>query len=136
MQRLAVQKTAVELKKLQQQTQKPDFWSDNQSAGKVMQRITVLTEQTEPWLKLDKDVNELLNLSEMNDTSLAPEIEQQLQELTNVYDELKKQTRFNGLYDSRNAVLGIHAGAGGTDAQDWAQMLVRMYTRWAESNRN
>lgn len=132
--RLSIVEAAQEMATLKKQSTQSDFWSDNLAASKVMQRITVLSDQAEPWLKLEKNASELLNLSEMDDPALAPEIEQQLQELTHVYDELKKQTRFNGLYDSRNAVLSIHAGAGGTDAQDWAQMLVRMYTRWAESN--
>lgn len=134
MQRLKISELANELADLKKQSLEPSFWSDNQAASKVMQQINTLTEQTEPWLKLKKDIEELYNLAEMKDESLQPEIEEQLQGLINIFDNMKKQMRFNGPYDGYNAVLNIHAGAGGTDAQDWAQMLLRMYTRWAENN--
>lgn len=132
--RLKIFNLAKELDELKRQSLKPSFWEDNQTASKVMQKINTLTEQTNPWLQLKKNTDELLNLAEMNDESLATEIDEQFKELNNIYNNLKKRTRFNGPYDSYNAVLNIHAGAGGTDAQDWAQMLLRMYTRWAETN--
>lgn len=132
--RLKIYESAQELETLKKQSLEQDFWADNRAASKVMQRITKLNEQTEPWLKLEKNVRELLNLAEMNDQTLEKEIAEQLKELTAIYDGLKKEMRFSGLYDSYNTVLSIHAGAGGTDAQDWAQMLLRMYTRWAEAN--
>lgn len=132
--RLSIAERLKELAELQEQSQAPDFWEDNHAASKVMQRITVLTEQTEPWLNLEKNVTELLHLAEMKDESLAPEIEQQFKELSRVYENLKKQMRFSGPYDSYNVVLNLRAGAGGTDAQDWTQMLLRMYIRWAEAN--
>lgn len=134
MERLKISDLKKELEDLKKQSSALDFWADNQAASKAMQRINALTEQTEPWVNLKNNVEELLNLAEMNDESLAQEIEDQLAELNAAYEGLKKQMRFNGPYDSYNAVLNIHAGAGGTDAQDWAQMLLRMYTRWAEAN--
>ncbi|MGI9028185.1 MAG: peptide chain release factor 2 [Candidatus Saccharimonadales bacterium] len=133
--RLSIAKLASELETLKKQSLEADFWADNQAASKVMQRITKLTEQTEPWLQLQKNVQELHNLADMNDQSLAVEITEQLRQLSAVYDGLKKEMRFSGRYDGYNAVLSIHAGAGGTDAQDWTQMLLRMYTRWAEANK-
>lgn len=133
MQRLNIDKLAEERAQLTEQSQAADFWADNQAASKVMQRITSLEGQTEPWRKLRKDLDDLVQLADMQDDSLADEISQQLQQLTQTYDSLKKQMRFTGPYDSHNAVFSIHAGAGGTDAQDWAQMLLRMYTRWAEA---
>lgn len=131
---LSIAELANELKELQKQTERADFWADNQAASKVMQRISALSEQTEPWLNLKKNVEELFNLAEMKDQSLAKEIDEQFSELTSIYEDLKKQMRFNGPYDGHNVVLSIYAGAGGTDAQDWAQMLLRMYMRWAEAN--
>lgn len=133
-QRLQVAEKVLELEKLQQQSQQPDFWSDNLKASKIMQQITVLTDQTEPWLNIRQEAADLQDLLAMNDDELANDLEKQKDQLIQRYDELKKQMRFNGPYDGRNAVLNIHAGAGGTDAQDWAQMLLRMYVRWAEAN--
>lgn len=132
--RLAIKDKSAELKNLQHQSQQSDFWSDNLKATKIMQRITALTEQTEPWLAIQQEITDLQDLLAMNDAELANDLEKQLTQLANRYDDLKKQMRFSGPYDSYNAVLNIHAGAGGTDAQDWAQMLLRMYVRWAEAN--
>lgn len=132
--RLSVHEKSRELAQLQEQSTQSDFWQDNIAASKIMQQITALQEQTEPWLALQKDVSDLHDLVEMNDPSIASEIEQQYQDLSSVYDDLKSQMRYSGPYDAHNAVLSIHAGAGGTDAQDWAQMLLRMYTRWAEAH--
>lgn len=134
MERLKIYDLVQELDELKKQSLDPSFWVDNQAATKVMQKISKLIGQTDPWLNLKKNIDELLNLAEMNDESLAAEIDEQFKELVHIYVNLKKQIRFNGPYDSYNAVLNIHAGAGGTDAQDWAEMLLRMYTRWAEAN--
>lgn len=132
--RLDIYKMAQEHENLIQQSQASGFWEDNLAASKIMQRISSLEVQTKPWLELKTGVAELLELANMKDASLQPEIEQQLNQLLKKYENLKKQMRFSGKYDAHNAVLNIHAGAGGTDAQDWAQMLLRMYTRWAENN--
>ncbi len=132
--RLKISEKSAELAHLQTRSQQADFWTDNISASKVMQRITVLNEQIEPWNALAQTINELQTLSAMNDAELTTEIETQYTQASSAYNDLKKQMRYSGPYDSYNAVLNIHAGAGGTDAQDWAQMLLRMYLRWAESN--
>src|SRR5690606_29562439 len=96
--------------------------------------ISELDERIDPWLNLQKNLRELHELVALKDDSLADEIRQQLTGLAKKYESLKKEMRFRGQYDGRNAVLTIHAGAGGTDAQDWAAMLQRMYVRWAEAN--
>jgi peptide chain release factor 2 len=86
------------------------------------------------WRELEKktaDIAELIALSE-EDTSLRAEIQSELDELAYYLDELEFQLAFSSQYDSRNAILAIHAGAGGTESQDWAEMLMRMYLRWAE----
>jgi peptide chain release factor 2 len=132
--RLNIEALSKERVDLMEQSQQSDFWTDNLSASKVMQRINTLAEQTQPWLNLQRTLTDLVELSKMNDDSLMTEIESQFEKVKKQYVSLKKEMRFNGPYDNRNAVLSIHAGAGGTDAQDWAQMLLRMYTRWAENN--
>ncbi len=119
---------------LQTQSEAVDFWADNQQASAVMQQISSLNEQTQPWQQLNTDIQDLSTLAGMNDASLQDEIDQQFQTLSGQYAALKKQLQFNGPYDDHNVILSIYAGAGGTDAQDWAQMLLRMYTRWAEQN--
>lgn len=132
--KLKISEKMAELDKLQAQSQANDFWSDNIAASKIMQKITVLSDQVKPWVELKNNIDEINDLAEINDPELEAEINQQEQKLTGIYHDLKKQMRFNGPYDSHNAVLSIHAGAGGTDAQDWAQMLLRMYVRWAEAS--
>lgn len=134
LERLAITDKVAELTSLKAQSEQPDFWSDNIAASKVMQKINNLTEQTEPWLSLQKNVEDLVALEGLDDSELTKEIDFQKNEIAKTYQTLKKQMRYNGPYDSHNAVLNIHAGAGGTDAQDWAQMLLRMYVRWAEAN--
>ncbi|HJX13590.1 MAG TPA: peptide chain release factor 2, partial [Dehalococcoidales bacterium] len=92
------------------------------------------TRVVQRWRGLEKklaDIAELAALSE-EDESLQAEIEKELDGLASQLDELEFQLSFSGEYDSRNAILAIHAGAGGTESQDWAEMLMRMYLRWAE----
>ena len=88
------------------------------------------------WRELEKkvtDIAELIALAvEEEDTSLEGEIQSEIEKVTSRLDELEFQLAFGGEYDARNAILAIHAGAGGTESQDWAQMLLRMYLRWAE----
>lgn len=133
MERLAIDAKANELEELRKKSENSDFWSDNIAASRTMQRINKLEEQTSPWLELSKSVAETEELSKLEDPSLQDELRKQSNELAKTFANLKKQMRFRGEYDTNNALLSIHAGAGGTDAQDWAEMLMRMYTRWAES---
>jgi peptide chain release factor 2 len=92
----------------------------------------------EQWRSLEKktsDIAELINLAtEEADTSFTEEIRNDIANITEQLDKLELELAFSGEYDSRNAILEIHAGAGGTESQDWAEMLLRMYLRWAERN--
>ena len=86
------------------------------------------------WRELEgkiADMAELISLAE-EDVSLKAEIQSEIEKVASRLDELELETAFSGEYDARNAILAIHAGAGGTESQDWAQMLLRMYLRWAE----
>ena len=88
----------------------------------------------QPWQELEKrvaDIAELISLAE-EDTSIQAEIQSEIEEATSRLDELELERALGGEYDTRNAILAIHAGAGGTESQDWAQILMRMYLRWAE----
>lgn len=118
---------------LKSQMQAPGFWQDNQKAQAVSKQEADISRKINPWLELQKNVSELKELARLGDTSMLAELEVQANELEEKYEELKKELRFQGHYDDHDVILSIYAGAGGTDAQDWAQMLLRMYTRWAES---
>ena len=86
------------------------------------------------WRDLERrvaDIAELISLAEEDD-SLQSEIQSEIDEVASYLDELEFQTAFSSEYDDRNAILAFHAGAGGTESQDWAEMLMRMYLRWAE----
>lgn len=119
---------------LQKQSQEPDFWQDNRAAQNTMRKIADLEKQVEPWQKLQKEVADLSELVEISDNDMLDDVSKQLDVATKRYEKLKKELAFNGPYDQSGAILSLHAGAGGTDAQDWAEMLLRMYTRWAEQN--
>ena len=103
-----------------------------------MRRLAEQKRTVERWRGFEKktsDIAELIKLSsEELDTSLTEEINRDIENLAELLDKLELELAFSGEYDSRNAILEIHAGAGGTESQDWADMLLRMYLRWAEQN--
>jgi peptide chain release factor 2 len=100
-----------------------------------MKQISKLKQRLEPWLGIKKSLAELSELSALNDNELETEIASQASELQKRLELLKQELKLSGQYDTHDAILNIFAGAGGTDAQDWAQMLMRMYSRWAEKNK-
>ena len=97
-----------------------------------MRRLAENKKVTEKWRGLEKRVNdiaELVSLAE-EDLTFREEYESEIEEVATTLDALELEMAFSGEYDSRNAILAIHAGAGGTESQDWAEMLLRMYLRW------
>lgn len=122
----------IELDALRTQSESADFWQDNLHAQDVMKQIAKLEARTEPWQQLRSSVNDIVELAELDDASMVDELQKQLDDAQTTYDELKQQLKFNGQYDDHDAILSLHAGAGGTDAQDWTAMLQRMYLRFAE----
>lgn len=99
-----------------------------------MRELTRLRRQVEVWQRVSKRLDDALELAMMDDESLRDEMQQELETLTSIVDRLEFQALFSGQYDDEDALLAIHAGAGGTEAQDWAQMLQRMFIRWAETH--
>jgi peptide chain release factor 2 len=111
-----------------------DFWQDNQRAQEVVKQQAKLERRIRPWQELKQEVDELAELAGMNDTSMRADLAVQLKQATARFEALKDELKFAGPYDDHDVIMSIYAGAGGTDAQDWAQMLMRMYVRWAEQH--
>jgi peptide chain release factor 2 len=132
--RLTLTSLIEELAGLKAASQLTDFWNDTNTAQQVMKQIARLENRTKPWNELQSGVKEVSDLLALNDDSISTELSVQLAELREKFSSLKEELKLNGLYDSYDAIIGIHAGAGGTDAQDWAQMLLRMYLRYFESH--
>ena len=121
---------------LESQMAEPGFWNDVDNANKVNQRMKAITAKLEKYRKLDarcEDLEVLIDMAnEAEDESLLPEIYEEYASLHAAVAALKLETLLRGPYDMSNAVLSLHAGAGGTEAQDWVSMLYRMYTRYCE----
>lgn len=118
------------------QTQAPDFWSDPQTSQQILSKMKVHKDKLDGYLRLKgefESVSELLELAvEADDESLTDEILADIKKVEDLYAEQKIALLLSGEYDSNNAIISIHPGAGGTEAQDWASMLYRMYQRFAE----
>lgn len=112
----------------------PGFWDDTESAQATMRSITKLRNQVGIWQEISNHLEETRELAELDEEDLEEELAREVAALEAEVNALEFQTLFSGQYDDEDALLSIHAGAGGTEAQDWAEMLLRMYTRWAESH--
>jgi len=126
----------AELDALRAETEKDGFWNDVQAAQKNQKRSKQLENKINKYAKLQNTWDDLFTICEMaieeNDDSMLEELELGYAEFESTLEQTRLQTLLSGEYDANNAVLSIHPGAGGTEAQDWASMLYRMYTRWAE----
>ncbi len=125
-----------DIDELEKETSRPDFWDDRERAEKTLTRLKRLRNRYEPWVSLHEDVQEIEELftlvEEENDESLEAELSDQLEEIRRRHDQLKLIELLGDKFDENDAFLTIHSGAGGTEACDWVNMLLRMYTRWAE----
>ncbi|MCX6022550.1 MAG: peptide chain release factor 2 [Chloroflexi bacterium] len=134
--RLDIPAKEQEITALEEQANDPDFWGDSQTAQTVMRRISDLREQIETWRGIGAEAGDMAELAEMaageDDASLETDLRTQGEALSARVDDLEFQLALGGEYDRNSAILAIHAGAGGTEAQDWAEMLLRMYLRYAE----
>ncbi len=121
---------------LEAEASRPDLWDDQEKARKVTSELSAVNEDLELYDRLRGEVDDLETLHRMareeHDESLEPEIAEQATSLETVLDELEMRSLFTGEFDERDAVCQIKSGEGGTDAQDWAEMLMRMYNRWAD----
>jgi peptide chain release factor 2 len=122
------------LSQLDKEIAAPAFWDEPSLAQRTIKAANVLREEVESWSGFARRIQDATELAQLDDKSLRAELEQ---EIESIEDELKKRSftaMLSGRYDSEDALLAIHAGAGGTDSQDWAEMLERMYLRWAEKS--
>lgn len=132
LQKIDAPKLIADVAELQRQMAAPDFWADNGAAQQTAQREAKLRVQLEPWQQMAAELADIAELAQSGDASLQTELAEQLAAVQKNYEAHKQDLLFNGRYDDHDAILRLSAGVGGTDAQDWAQMLERMYVRAAE----
>ena len=126
----------AKIQDLEQRAAQPEFWDEQDTAQKVLQELNDLKsslEQYQQWQTILEDTKAIAELLELeSDEALAKEAQSNLEQLNKELELWELQQLLSGTYDTKGAILNINAGAGGTDAQDWAEMLLRMYTRWGE----
>ena len=131
---LRISEKKAELEKSEAELAKPDAWSDSGAGQVLSKKVAQLKQQVDPWENLKNQITDASELIETEDESLAEDLKKQIENIEEIFSKLKKDLQFNGEYDDHNAILRLTAGVGGTDAQDWTEMLERMYLRWAEKS--
>ncbi|NLZ55473.1 MAG: peptide chain release factor 2 [Clostridiaceae bacterium] len=135
---LNIEATSDRIAEMEQRIQEPDLWSNPERAQELQRQLNHLTKRLNAFNHLEEtfaELNLLVDLgSEAEDYELLNEAEQTWESFAEEFESLRLQTLLTGKHDAANAIVTLHAGAGGTEAQDWAEMLYRMYARWAEQN--
>ena len=126
------------LKELEEQTKENDFWNDQEKSAVVLQKIKILKDKVSNYDVLNgnlEDIHAMIELiEEANDESLIDELKQDVKKFEKGLDRLEIEALLSGPHDANNAIVTIHPGAGGTESQDWAEMLYRMYSMWCDKN--
>jgi peptide chain release factor 2 len=126
----------LKIKDLEELSFKKDFWSDQDKAREILQKKTKLTEALDKWERFNNEINDIENLGSIalqeKDEQVLQILAHELEPLSSAVGQEELKMMLNNEQDSLNAIISIHAGAGGTEAQDWAEMLLRMYLRWTE----
>ena len=151
-----IAKLKNELSNLENETLKDGFWNDSKNSSIILQKIKTIKSKVEKYNKLTNELDNLIEMSELvsievedivasnessqdnedsESNSLVKDIIDNTKSIQSELEDLEIQTLLSGKYDINNAIVTIHPGAGGTESQDWAEMLYRMYTRWANSER-
>ena len=137
-QALRVEFLAAKAEELEQETLAPDFWSNSTNSSKILQTIKQYKDTVDGYNALVSRLEDAIALAEMaieeNDESFVEEVQSELEAITAEEEHRRIEVLLSGEYDKNNAIVSFHPGAGGTEAQDWAQMLYRMITRWAEKS--
>jgi peptide chain release factor 2 len=133
MQRLGLEADAARLRELEAAMARPDFWDEPQAAAQTSQEAAGLRAHIDSWTQLQQDVLVARELAELGDASMQADLETNYERLAAAYTAREFELKLSGPHDRDGAILTLTAGAGGTDAQDWAEMLLRMYLRFAEA---
>nr|WP_207747448.1 peptide chain release factor 2 [Roseburia faecis] len=124
------------IQELEREMETPDFWNDPEVSQNKMKEVKSLKDDVATYAALSTQYDDIETMIEMgyeeNDPELIPEIDQMMKEFVQTYEDIRMKTLLSGEYDRNNAIVSLHAGAGGTESCDWAAMLYRMYTRWAD----
>lgn len=127
-----------EIEELKEKTLAEDFWSDSKKSGEILTKMKRLEGKKEKYSKLLKELQNLIEMNDLllqqTDEELGKEVLIHTEQIAKQIEKLELETFFSGKYDKNNAILTIHPGAGGTESQDWAEMLYRMYIRWANKS--
>lgn len=123
-----------EIEDLKKESQSTEFWENSIVAQQKMKRLSDLENPINPWQDILKESDSIKELLELNDDTLKTELLEKIDQLQSKVEDLKKELKYNGEFDSNDAIVSIYSGAGGTDAQDWTEMLFRMYSRWIEKS--
>jgi peptide chain release factor 2 len=131
---LAIDDKRLLLTQLDEELNRPEIWNNPSYAQEKSKQQSAIAGMVEPWETLKAQTADIVELMELGDDSLLAEFEGQVNALESEFKDRKKELLFNGEYDDHNVIMRISAGVGGTDAQDFAEMLERMYLRWAEKS--
>lgn len=127
-----------QLEELENQTMQENFWNDSKNSSKILAQIKSLKNKTTEYKKLENEITNLQELTQLveleSDEEMVKDILKSTNKLQKQIEKFEITTFLSGKYDSNNTIVTIHPGAGGTESQDWAEMLYRMYTRWANRN--
>lgn len=132
--KLGLDEKQRQLADLEEQVSRPELWNNPDHAQMVTRELSGLKSIVQPWKVLQTQANDAIELLDIIDDELADEFAGQVQAMEKTFAELKQQLMFNGKYDAGDAILRLSSGVGGDDAQDFTEMLERMYLRWAEQN--
>ncbi len=135
---MKIESLKIELQELEQESLREDFWNNQENSSKVFTKIKTLQKKVNSYESLNQELNNLIEMNKLleiePDDDLLKELLKSSDSIINKITELEIQTLFSGKYDFNNAIITLHPGAGGTESQDWAEMLYRMYGRWASQN--
>ncbi len=135
---LRIEALREEAAELEKQTYAEDFWNDQENSSKILQQVKQLKDKVEAFEKLAQKLEDAITLAEMaieeNEEAYVEEVQGELNAIISTEERMRLELLLSGEYDSFNAIVSFHPGAGGTEAQDWALMLYRMYTRWGEKH--
>jgi len=134
MARINVAAKARQIEELEEEASQNKFWNDPEAAQRKMQQLSKLKTLVDKWRALDLRIADALELAELADAGMQEELAGETDALREIVEAMSLQAMLSGDYDSEDAIFAIHAGAGGVDAQDWAEILERMYLRWMEQN--